>query len=315
MTYDQRLHFTPDNEPLERAPGELEQTGTRGAYPVRVDETSQFTRAELQKTLMLELPADLRSRLMETPAPERPAAPVFDEAAAYRGHTLRLDRRDIDRALEQTTQSPVVAPARDGSGGLDPMATVYDGGALREHALKLSEALDGAAARDAAQGPNERDAPSDTAAPHEPKHRLGLHAVAGAWRKASLARRAIAVLFPLAALATLWPDEAAEARPTAPVARAPVVKPQPAPVAKPQPAPADHAAPPPVATAARLPTETAPAEATPTQRFIEAQALKAAFSGDTAAAAKQYERLARELGDPRFELALRLVRADAMRRP
>jgi hypothetical protein len=299
MTHDQ--HFTPDNEPLERAAGEPEQTGTRGAYPVRVDETSQFTRAELQKTLMLELPADLRSRLMETPAPERPAAPVFDEAAAYRGHTLRLDRSDIDRALEQTTQSPVIAPA------LDPMATVYDGGALREHALKLSEALAGAAARDAAQGPNERDAPSDTAAPHEPKHRLSVHAVAGAWRKASLARRAIAVLLPLAALATLWPDEAAEARPTAPVARAPVAKPQAAPPVT---------APPSVAPATLLPTEAAPAaDATPAQRFIEAQALKAAFSGDTAAAAKQYERLARELGDPRFELALRLVRADATRRP
>jgi hypothetical protein len=308
MTHDQRLHFTPDNEPLERASGELEQTGTRGAYPVRVDETSQFTRAELQKTLMLELPAGLRSRLMQAPVPEQPAAPVFDEAAAYRGQTLRLDRRDIARALEQAPQGPVVAPARDASGGLDPMATVYDGGALREHALKLSEALAGAAAHDAAQGPDERGAASDTAATHEPKRRLGLAAVAGAWRKASLARRTIAVLFPLAALATLWPDEAAEARPTAPVARAPV--------AKPQRAPADIAAPPPVAPATRLPTETAPAaEATPAHRFIEAQALKAAFSGDTAAAAKQYERLARELGDPRFELALRLVRADAMRRP
>jgi hypothetical protein len=309
MNYDPRLHFTPDNEPLERASGEPEQAGARsGAYPVRVDETSQFTRAELQKTLMLELPADLRSRLMAAPAPEQPAAPVFDEAAAYRGHTLRLDRRDVDRALEQASQSPVVAPAREASGGVDPMATVYDGGALREHALKLSEALAGAAARDAAQGPNECDAANDAAAPRERKPRFAFHAVAGAWRKASLARRAIAVLFPLTALATLWPDEAAEARSTAPVARAPVVKPQRA--------PADIAAPPPVAPALRLPTDTAPAaDATPAQRFVEAQALKAAFSGDTAAAAKQYERLARELGDPRFELALRLVRADAMRRP
>jgi len=309
MTHDQRLHVTPDNEPLERASAGLEQTAARsGAYPVRVDENSLFTRAELQKTLLLELPADLRSRLMEAPVAEQAAAPVFDEAAAYRGHTLRLDRRDIDRALEQATQSPVVAPARDASGELDPMATVYDGGALREHALKLSEALAGAAARDAAQGPHERDAASEAAAPREPAPRRGLDAVVGAWRKASLARRAIAVLFPLAALATRWPDEAAEARPTAPVARARVVKPQHA--------PANDAAPPPVPPAPRLPIETAPAaEATPAQRFVEAQALKAAFSGDAAAAAKHYERLARELGDPRFELALRLVRADAMRRP
>jgi hypothetical protein len=308
MTCDQTVLPTPDNEPRERAV-DTEPTGARSqTYPVRVDETSLFTRADMQKTLLLELPADVRSRLMEPPAAPPPAAPLLDDPAAYRGQTLRLDRRDIDRALEQAPQSPVVAPAREASGGVDPMATVYDGGALREHALKLSEALAGAAARDAAQSPNERDVASDTAAPHEPRHRLGLDAVAGAWRKASLARRAITVLFPLAALATLWPDEAAEARATAPVVRAPA--------AKPQPAPADIAAPSPVAPATRLPTEAAPAaDATPAQRFVEAQALKAAFSGDAAAAAKQYERLSRELGDPRFELALRLVRSDAIRRP
>jgi hypothetical protein len=67
-----------------------------------------------------------------------------------------------------------------------------------------------------------------------------------------------------------------------------------------------------------VPTEAggpAAIEASATQRLIEAQALKAAFSGDTATAARHYERLARERKDPRFELALRLVKHEAMRRP
>jgi hypothetical protein len=311
MTYDRRLHSTPETEPREAATFGAEQNAARSTtYPVRVDETSLFTRADLQKTLLLELPADLRSRLMKAPDAEQPAEQVIDDDAAYRGHTLRLDRRDIERAIEQQPQNPVVVPARDTLAGLDPMATVCDGGALREHALKLSEALAGAATPDAAHTPDAREAAAINPAAHEPARRLGLGAAAGLWRKASPARRAIAVLFPLAALATLWPDDPAEARSTAPVARIPSAKPQPAV------APSASVGPSAVAEAPRLPLDAAPAaDPTPAQRFVEAQALKAAFSGDTAAAAKQYERLARELGDPRFELALRLVRADAMRRP
>jgi hypothetical protein len=309
-----RIRTEQPHQPPSSRPAQTQ--GHTNTSPELVDEGTVFTRAALQTTQLLELPAELRNRLMGGLGQKQPAA-VVAEANPYRGHTVLLDARTLRRALEPEGSIRPVEPARATLAGLGGAATVCDGGALREHALKLAQELASAAARETTPAREESAVESPLAAPGPtpPARASGLGTVASAWRQASLVRRVTAVLLPVAALATLWPDDDAEARSGARVASS-FSKPARAPALSDSAAPtlsAAHAA-----ELPNVPTEAggpAAIEASATQRLIEAQALKAAFSGDTATAARHYERLARERKDPRFELALRLVKREAMRRP
>jgi hypothetical protein len=296
-------------QPSPSSPAQI-QSHTSTA-PKSFDEGSVFTRAALQTTQLLELPAEVRNRLMADVG-DKPA-----EANPYRGNTALLDASTVAHALQQQPSVGPVEPAREAAFGIDPTATLYDGGALREHALKLAQELASAAAGQTTPGGDDSDLEHPLPAPvPTPDARVsGLGAVASAWRRASLVRRVTALLLPVAALATLWPDDDAEARSAASSAgRASQAARATEPGASASPA----LSPPDPAQPSNVPTQASSSgaiEASATQRFLEAQALKAAFSGDTLAAARHYERLAREQKDPRFELAVRLVKSEAMRRP
>jgi hypothetical protein len=301
-------------QPPSKPPAQIESHTSTS--PKSFDEGTVFSRVALQTTQLLEFPAELRNRLLGDLGEKQPAS-LAAEANPYQGKTLLLDASTRDRALQQERSIRRVEPEQATLAGIGGGATLCDGGALREHALKLAQQLASTAACETAPTRDERGVESALAAPEPTPHpRLsGLGAVASAWRQASLVRRVTALLLPIAALATLWPDDDAEA---SSAARAASTSSKLARAAEPAGTAAPAHAPAPAADPPHVPAEAANSsaiEATATQRFIEAQALKAAFSGDTLTAARHYERLARERKDPRFELALRLVRSDAMRRP
>lgn len=341
MTTQQTQARATAHEPHPTSPSSKEQIESHThTSPRSFDEGSVFTRAALQTTQLLELPAELRRRLMGEHGEKQPPVPAAEDNP-YRGNTVLLDGSAVEQALQDERSLHPVEPTRTALDELDPTATLYDGGALRQQALKLAAELASATAPEAAPAGARDDAetPAPTPQPKPPGLASKFGALANAWRQASLVRRATALLLPIAALTTLWPDDPAQARSTEPVA---VAAPKPAKLprtpeaatgasstlspalspaheAKKSGAPADISTPSAKDSFAKEPSDAQQfVEAQPSsdsQRYVEAQALKAAFSGDAPAAARHYERLARAGKDPRFELALHLVRSGAMRRP
>jgi hypothetical protein len=318
MTARQQQDHTLEHEPREPSAAAAQIASVTNTLPQSFDGGSIFTRQALQKTQLLELPAELRTQLIGDHGAKQPS-PIAAPAGLDQQKTAVLDARALDQALQHERSMLASVPPVERLAQMDATATVYDGGALREHALKLAQELVLPQAREVTPVPADGGAarPLVTAKlTVYARLRSRVGAAAGAWRQASLVRRLIALLLPVAALATLWPDEEARAGSPGPAPRVSDGKavPPPRPIGGMSPAPSAEQALEPEGASRDVSNPTL-AEPTPAQRLVEAQALKAAFSGDTATAARHYERLARELKDPRFELAVRLVRTDGMRRP
>ena len=307
--------------------GAAEDAAFREAPAIRPRPIIDLSRPEQQRTqvmdlsrtlqlhtVRLEVSQNLLAELREAPAAAG-VAPVVTPAterapAAQSGDTVMFEPAAVQAAAFARPPHSAHLPR-----SAELVNTLYDGGALREHAAQL------AGARESETVVAEAISTPVSARARAPG---ALRRLLFAFRESSLPKQLTIALLPLA-VAAVWamgdgPGPSSDPRSPAPTRAAPSVVASEEDAPSPSAAPTPSAAPSPSAApgssnAASAAQPSAPQTAVQPGDARERLALIAAFSGNRTEAALLYDDLALTRNARVFTLAARLTREDRVRKP